>query len=706
MHKEIGLISTFLFLLAACGTATPQALPTATSIASTIAPINTLSPTPIPSITPTIYTPPPTPTPVPTNAANPDFVRDNTPVPQPVEIISPDNVDKIVELARWGNGFIYTLRLSKDGSRVAVATSQGVFFYETGNYTLSGVTWFDLDDGEYAFSPSTKQLARGGGGEVTIYDSETGEVLQTIPAFEHEFIALAYSPNGALLFTSGGDINQPDATKVWDTSNWALLEFFPLNARAITFSSDGSTAAAVGLNNEITAWKVGRYENSIQFKLPDLFGEYAEFSSVGLSSDGEVVVAGTGNYMGLYGWDFSSGELIFGIDVDAVFFSIGGGKLTKPMEFSEGPGPFTVPAVAFISEEEVAITTGLGKLLVWNIKTEKLVQDVSVGKPGLAYLTGAEHLLAWGESAFEVIQVSDLRIVHWVGDFSHSPVVYKNYFSEDPYTRMNFSPGGHLLLYGSDIYDLNAGKMILTSPMEMLLRFAEDGNSVIAYSRSDRAITYTSLSDGKTIQVIPITEPPGEEFWTVDSIDNIILSPQEDLMATFDERVRIWDLGSGAFIEPIDEYAEFLKFSPRGKYLAISSGVGRTAIYATENWEPVLQYDNFVYGFAFSKDEELLAIGNRKEIFVWEIDSQEIVFQTQGNIDWGLDTLAFSPDARLLASVSWSGITLWDVQTAAPFLQLHGHTNTVNNIAFSPDGRYLVSGSQDGTVRLWGIKRE
>jgi hypothetical protein len=36
-------------------------------------------------------------------------------------------------------------------------------------------------------------------------------------------------------------------------------------------------------------------------------------------------------------------------------------------------------------------------------------------------------------------------------------------------------------------------------------------------------------------------------------------------------------------------------------------------------------------------------------------------------------------------------------------LQLHGHTSLVNSVAFSPDGLRLVSGSFDGTARIWFV---
>jgi WD40 repeat protein len=35
--------------------------------------------------------------------------------------------------------------------------------------------------------------------------------------------------------------------------------------------------------------------------------------------------------------------------------------------------------------------------------------------------------------------------------------------------------------------------------------------------------------------------------------------------------------------------------------------------------------------------------------------------------------------------------------------QLKGHTQTVRGVAFTRDGRFAVSGSDDGTVRVWDV---
>jgi WD40 repeat protein len=41
--------------------------------------------------------------------------------------------------------------------------------------------------------------------------------------------------------------------------------------------------------------------------------------------------------------------------------------------------------------------------------------------------------------------------------------------------------------------------------------------------------------------------------------------------------------------------------------------------------------------------------------------------------------------------------------TGKETLSLKRHTLAVNSVAFSPDGMRIVSGSRDGTVKVWDI---
>ncbi|PYI13145.1 hypothetical protein BO99DRAFT_486042 [Aspergillus violaceofuscus CBS 115571] len=69
-----------------------------------------------------------------------------------------------------------------------------------------------------------------------------------------------------------------------------------------------------------------------------------------------------------------------------------------------------------------------------------------------------------------------------------------------------------------------------------------------------------------------------------------------------------------------------------------------------------------------------------------------------------VNSVAFSPDGRTLASGSWDHtIKLWNTATGVEQRTLTGHSSSVTSVAFSPDGRTLASGSWDHTIKLWDM---
>ncbi|MEG4349010.1 serine/threonine protein kinase [Microcoleus sp. LAD1_D3] len=69
-----------------------------------------------------------------------------------------------------------------------------------------------------------------------------------------------------------------------------------------------------------------------------------------------------------------------------------------------------------------------------------------------------------------------------------------------------------------------------------------------------------------------------------------------------------------------------------------------------------------------------------------------------------VNSLAISPDGKILASGSWDKtIKIWDLESTELIGTLTGHSDRVNSVAISYDGKMLVSGSSDETIKFWNL---
>jgi WD40 repeat protein len=77
------------------------------------------------------------------------------------------------------------------------------------------------------------------------------------------------------------------------------------------------------------------------------------------------------------------------------------------------------------------------------------------------------------------------------------------------------------------------------------------------------------------------------------------------------------------------------------------------------------------------------------------------LFATGGEECVAPSNLPARPGAKVYPSYL---IRLWDMQTRRELRRIEAHQWLVESLDFSPDGKTLVSGSFDGTVKLWEVE--
>ncbi len=231
-----------------------------------------------------------------------------------------------------------------------------------------------------------------------------------------------------------------------------------------------------------------------------------------------------------------------------------------------------------------------------------------------------------------------------------------------------------------------------------------------------------------------------------------------------DKTVRLWDATSGAALAELRGHTAAITsvaFSPLGRQIASGSDDKSIRLWeATSGVESarLTGHESSVNSIAFSPDDEHLVTGSDdKTVRLWNAASgacQDILFGHDSKVKY----VAYSADGRQIISVSTAAkLLLWDAASGAAvgavaiepggpiasvatlptsgrvaigtgealagafhhripqgsdhvvifgpngkeLARLRGHQGSVAAIAAFPDGRRLISGSADGTLRIW-----
>jgi WD40 repeat protein len=198
--------------------------------------------------------------------------------------------------------------------------------------------------------------------------------------------------------------------------------------------------------------------------------------------------------------------------------------------------------------------------------------------------------------------------------------------------------------------------------------------------------------------------------------------------------LRSWDVESGtaALALEDDPLLRCFAASPDGKWLAAVHGgplalTHHGEIYADEDRTTLALYDAAtgkrqaicegqqapITALAFSPDAKLLASGGvqSSDVWLWQVPSGEAALLIPDAVeDCSVEALAFQPAGRLLAiaGIDWLAtglndgeVVLWHPDERKTKLSLPGGATA---IAFDPSGRLLACAGLNRAIRLWDVQ--
>lgn len=502
--------------------------------------------------------------------------------------------------------------------------------------------------------------------------------------------SVAWSPDGSTLAVDG-----PGGVWLYNTADFAapprLLEGQGGTQQTIAFSPDGRTLASASnqWEKQVWLWDVASGELQGVIQTPD----NSPVLSLAWSPDGKTLATGEGHQgFKVRLWDVATLENIETLD-----------RHTAPVTSLV----FTPDGTGLISGSEDGTIQG------WDDDAVRKLTRVGGRLQAVNSLSlhPTQNILAIG--------TRDTSVRFWDAGQQGAGVLNGN---QGAITSVAFSPNGEVLASaGNETVQLwnvpqlqgliAQGATLGPDEAWVVDEVVLEGHdaTVIQVAFSPDSTRLASASDDGTVRIWDVATretlavlggPTGEITDLTFNSDSTVLAAGYYNRNDNSGMIQIWDITTGQLRLVLDiPWPNKLTFRPNSTQVAAISNNRGIILLDTASGQRLktLQVDTHfgLMCLSFSPDGRGLVTGYADGMVrLWDVDAGAVVREFGGNTG-GIDDMAFSPDGRTIAAISFRDdlLQLWDVETA--LLVASVQDDRADRLAYRPDGTALLTVGYD-----------
>lgn len=128
--------------------------------------------------------------------------------------------------------------------------------------------------------------------------------------------------------------------------------------------------------------------------------------------------------------------------------------------------------------------------------------------------------------------------------------------------------------------------------------------------------------------------------------------------------------------------------------------------FLSKNCTNTLKFQSYVSSISFSSDGNLLAVGSKGFIQIYNTSNYELIGNLHINEkDAYIRSLCFTKDSKnLMSGGEDCEVKIWNVDTMKQETSLIGKSGEIYSLTISNDESILISGTSDGNIDIWDLK--